>query len=134
MPLSLPVAHRSLGFKERMLERAEFLARAIKSLEKGPPTPSWPWEKIKEDDMEDPLLQQDASAVQASTSQQISDLLRKNLAEADAELQAKRNAERRWASRQAGNNSTKSPVGAANQSNIPPYLIRVSRACHKYIA
>ena len=90
MPLSIPVSHRSLGLKERMLERAEFLERAVDTLEKGPAAPSWPWEILQENKREDPLLQRDAAAIQSSTSQQVAALLKKNLAEADAELRARR--------------------------------------------
>eukprot|EP00291_Cryptomonas_curvata_P022112 CAMPEP_0172166340 /NCGR_PEP_ID=MMETSP1050-20130122/8926_1 /TAXON_ID=233186 /ORGANISM="Cryptomonas curvata, Strain CCAP979/52" /LENGTH=184 /DNA_ID=CAMNT_0012836937 /DNA_START=63 /DNA_END=614 /DNA_ORIENTATION=- len=90
MPLSLPVAHRTPGFKERMLERTAMLARAISSLERGPTTPSWSWETLQEDKREDPVLDRDASYIQASTSQQVANLLRKNLADADAELRARR--------------------------------------------
>ena len=95
---SIPLVDGSVGFRERMLKRAAFLERAVDSLEKGPPTPSWSWEKIKEGDTEDPLLQQDAAAVRASTSQEVDTLLRRNLAEADAELQSENNAEHRASS------------------------------------
>ena len=108
MPLSLPVAHRTLGFKERMLERAAMLTRAISSLERGPPTPSWSWETLEEDKREDPVLDRDASYIQASTSQQVANLLRKNLADADAELRARR----RLAAKAAASMADESPSAA----------------------
>jgi hypothetical protein len=125
-PVNLPVSHRSLGFDARMLQRAAFLARAVNTLEKGPSTPSWSWEKLQEDKREDPLLMSDAFAAQASTAQQVAALLRKNLAEADAQLKAKRDAARKALERKKAKQAPEKGDAPGSASENTPQQIRVS--------
>ncbi len=88
-----------------MLERAAMLSQAVSSLERGPRTPSWSWEALQEDKREDPVLERDASYIQASTAQQVAELLRKNLADADAELRARRRLAAKAAAASRANHS-----------------------------